>query len=82
MLDLKQDYFSEWHELKSTGPTNLTISPDWRLNMTDHVGPSLDVASQLTIAASDLSDLEQLSLAVNDAMRWMKGLVALRVKEN
>ncbi|MEM9635854.1 MAG: hypothetical protein AAGA50_31340, partial [Pseudomonadota bacterium] len=40
----------------------LNFSPDWRLNLADHVGLALDTPAVLTVAETDLSALEGISV--------------------
>ncbi|MCT8997229.1 Tc toxin subunit A-related protein [Chelativorans intermedius] len=47
VVDLKRDHFNAWHELKSTGATNLTISGDRLPYFTQPLGPVLGTVTLL-----------------------------------
>ena len=53
MVDLKRDYFNEWHELKSTGTTNLTVGRDRLPYFCQGLGP---VISTITLVARVAND--------------------------
>lgn len=62
MLDLKREYFNAWHELKSTGATNLTIE-DARLPY--FVQPLAPVLGAVTVLAKATGDPAALTLGVD-----------------
>jgi hypothetical protein len=53
MVDLKRDYFNEWHELKSTGTTNLTVGRDRLPYFCQGLGPVISTVTLVARVASD-----------------------------
>lgn len=53
LVDLKRDYFNEWHELKSTGTTNLTIGRDRLPYFTQALAPAIGTVTLLARVAGD-----------------------------
>lgn len=69
MVDLKREYYNSWHELKSTGTTNLVIGSDRLPYFVQPLGPTLGDVTILAKATADPAafdiDVDGAAVALN-----------------